>query len=290
MPQLETIHVDESWFYMRQLKYKLKVSADTILPKAPSTQHKSHIKKVLFVVAMARPQKDFDGKIGCWAVTEGVLAKIDSKNRKKGTVTQTETMLDSAKYHEIVTKKDGLLDAVKAKMPWLEGKIVMIQHDGAGPHAGKGNEELLRRAGMEGGWNIRFVTQPAQSPDTNIMDLGFFNSLKKRIASSYALAESVQELMAAVMGAYENYDRDTLERIWGHQYAVYGMILNHFGENDFSAPHSGVTKNQRAGNGLSLDIKIKAKHMNAVKAVVEKWQINEDMRLENKNKAKNKKL
>ena len=63
VPQLETIHVDESWFYMRQLKYKLKVSADTILPEAPSTQHKSHIKKVLFVVAMARPQKDFDGKI-----------------------------------------------------------------------------------------------------------------------------------------------------------------------------------------------------------------------------------
>ena len=110
--------------------------------------------------------------------------------------------MDSAKYLEIVTKKGGLLDSVKSKMPWLKGEDIVVQHDGATPHTGKGNEDKLKELGFKGQWKIKFVTQPAQSPDTNILDLGFFNSLKSRIAAEYALSETPQELMNAVMGAY----------------------------------------------------------------------------------------
>ena len=286
LPQLATIHIDESWFYLKQLNYKVRVSDTITLPETPSTQHKSHIQKVMFVVAMARPQRDFDGKVGCWAVTDAVTAKRDSKNRKKGTIEQKSTTMDSAKYYEILTKEGGLLDSVKRKMPWLKGEDVTVQHDGATPHTGKGNEENLKQAGIKDGWKIKFISQPSQSPDVNILDLGFFNSLKKRIASEYASATTEKELMDAVMGAYGTYDRATLECIWGHQYAVYGMILKHFGCNNFKAPHSGVRKNQRAGNELSLAMNIKTKHMQEVKNLVEKWQINEDKRLANKNKAK----
>jgi hypothetical protein len=240
----------------------------------------------MFVVAMARPQKDFDGRVGCWAVIDAVTAKRDSKNRKAGTVEQKSTTMDSAKYFEIVTKEGGLLDSVKRNMPWLKGKDIIVQHDGAPPHTGKGNEEKLKEVGIKDGWNIKFVTQPAQSPDTNILDLGFFNSLKKRIAAKYALSNTREELMDAVMGAYGTYERDTLECIWGHQYAVYDRILKHFGGNDFSAPHSGVRKNQRAGNELALAMNINTKLMKEVKKLVEKWQINEDARLANTNKAK----
>jgi hypothetical protein len=82
-------------------------------------------------------------------VTKGVLAVRDSKNRKKSAVTQTETTLDSARYYEIVSQKDGLLDAVKAKMPWLKAKNIIIQHDGAGPHSptlGKGKGKGMKSA------------------------------------------------------------------------------------------------------------------------------------------------
>jgi hypothetical protein len=144
----------------------------------------------------------------------------------------------------------------------------------------------LKEAGARDGWNIRFVSQPAQSPDLDILDLGFFNSLKKSVASTYALSESTDKLMEEVMRAYENYDRDILERIWGHQYAVYGMILKHLGGNDFPAPHSSVRKNQNAGNELSLAMNITAKQMNDVNHVVNKWQVNEDMRIINKSKKK----
>ena len=52
--------------------------------------------------------------------------------------------MDSAKYLEIVTKEGGLVDSVKRKMPWLKGKDVIVQHDGAAPHTGKGNEEKMK--------------------------------------------------------------------------------------------------------------------------------------------------
>jgi hypothetical protein len=67
------------------------------------------------------------------------------------------------------------------------------------------------------------------------------------------------------------------------------MILKHLDGNDFSAPHNGVRKNQRAGNELSLAINITTKHMKDVKKLVEKWQNNENRRLATKNKAKSKK-
>ena len=91
------------------------------------------------------------------------------------------------------------------------------------------------------------------------------------------------------MGAYGTYQRETLECIWGHQYAVYGTILKHKGCNDFNPPHSGVRKNQRAGNDLSLVMKINAKDMSSAKELVKNWQINENKRLANKNKEKAKK-
>ncbi len=36
-------------------------------------------------------------------------------------------------------------------------------------------------AGSTGGWVLKIETQPAQSPDLNILDFGFFDSLKVRV-------------------------------------------------------------------------------------------------------------
>lgn len=66
-------------------------------------------------------------------------------------------------------------------MPWLRSKLVVVQQDGASLHTGKNNPEILNSAGMGLGWLVELVTQPAQSPDLNINDLGFFSSLKSRV-------------------------------------------------------------------------------------------------------------
>ena len=87
-----------------------------------------------------------------------------------------------------------------------------MQQDGATPHTGKDNPEILNSAGMGRGWLVELKTQPSQSPDLNVNDLGFFASLKSRVWR--ASASSVNELVQNVFDQYEEYDGDTMERVW----------------------------------------------------------------------------
>ena len=65
---------------------------------------------------------------------------------------------------------------------------------------------------MGRGWLVELRTQPSQLPDLNVNDLGLFASLKSRV--SRANASSVDELVQNVFDQYEEYDGDTLERVW----------------------------------------------------------------------------
>ncbi|CAM9788620.1 unnamed protein product, partial [Sphacelaria rigidula] len=89
------------------------------------------------------------------------------------------------------------------------------------------------------------VTQPAQLPDLNVNDLGFFTSLKSRVWGMNA--SSIDELVETIFKQYEEYDGDTLERVWQSPFKVYNQTLRELGDNDFSVEHSGVRVRQRAG-------------------------------------------
>jgi hypothetical protein len=90
-------------------------------------------------------------------------------------------------------------------------------------------------------------TQPAQSPDLTLNDLGFFRSLKCRSDELRDKCKTLDELMAAVEKAWEEYPADTLERIWGHQFECYRRILAYEGSKDYVGPHSGVRLRQNNG-------------------------------------------
>ena len=70
---------------------------------------------------------------------------------------------------------------------------------------------------------VEFKTQPSQSPDINVNDLGFFVSLKSRVWR--ANASSVDELVQNVFDQYEEYDGDTLKREWQSLFEVYIQTL-----------------------------------------------------------------
>ncbi|CAM9154592.1 unnamed protein product, partial [Sphacelaria rigidula] len=89
---------------------------------------------------------------------------------------------------------------------------LVVQQDGASPHTGTGNPEILNSAGMGKGWLAELVAQPSQSPDLNINDLGFFASLKSRMWRMNA--SSIDELVKTIFMEYEDHDSDTLERVW----------------------------------------------------------------------------
>ena len=53
--------------------------------------------------------------------------------------------------------------------------------------------------------------------------------------------------VAALKSISEEYDGDTLERVWQSLLKVYNQALRTLGDNDFSLEHSGVRVRQRAG-------------------------------------------
>ncbi|CAM9640844.1 unnamed protein product [Choristocarpus tenellus] len=130
-------------------------------------------------------------------------------------------------------------------MPWLQGKHVVVQQDGATPHTGKGISEILSGAGKTKGWSIRLVTQPSYSPDLNIMDLCFFRSLKCRVMGEWF--GSVEEIVKVIKKQYEENDESTLERTWQLLFVVYNQVLRYKVGNEFSVEHTGVRKRQLSG-------------------------------------------
>lgn len=244
--QMNTVVLDESWFYIQSINNKLLVFPGDEVPPCPTVQHKNNLKKVMFLSALARPRKledgtFFDGHIGIWPIVEKVPALRNSKRRKKGTLETKCLNVDGPVYNRLLTEPGGVLDAIRQKMPFMKGKRIFVQQDNAPPHVTEINMFEINCAGHEDPeFSITLVNQPAQSPDLNINDLGFFNSLKKRVDLLKAMAPDVDSFIALVMKEYDEYDYDTLDHIWGAQFENYRQILIVEGGNQYKNPHSGV--------------------------------------------------
>ena len=95
------VHIDEKWFYLTKEKRKYILAPGEQAPNR-TVQHKSHITKVMFLSAIARPRKDtvanqmWDGKLGIWPIGEWKPAVNNSVNRPAGTM----------EWHDISVTKD----------------------------------------------------------------------------------------------------------------------------------------------------------------------------------------
>ena len=133
----------------------------------------------------------------------------------------------------------GVYDSIEAKMPWLRGKKFVIQQDGARPHTASDTISDLEKAGTGEGWTPIIMTQPPNSPDVNINDLGFFHSLKTRVRQKSSPYDSREEMMANVLKTFEEYPAETLDGIWGCYYNNLRSIMACDGGNDYKQAHNG---------------------------------------------------
>lgn len=245
----DVVHIDEKWFYLLRDGQHIFLAPGETPPGAPKVKHKSHIPKAMFIALGARPQpqRGFDGKIGVFPCTEWVKAKRSSKNWACGEDKEIDVPV-TAEYYRTQMEK-ALLPAIVKAMPWAGrgGRKLIVQHDGAKPHTGKGNTEYWRElvATAYPDRNIEVVVQPAQSPDLNVLDLGFFSSLQRKVDETdpsclAALFDHIDE-------CYWEYDTDTLERVWQALFNVYNCILQEGGGNEYLLPHTGVRRRQDAG-------------------------------------------
>ncbi|KAG3085557.1 hypothetical protein PI125_g19193 [Phytophthora idaei] len=114
----------------------------------------------------------FDGKIGMWPLTETYVAMRASVNRKKGTLcTRNVAYVDRPLYKHYIIEK--VIPDIKAKWPASEhGKTIFIQQDNATPRVPVSRPDVVA-VGTSDGWNIRLLFQPPNSPDLNVLDLGY---------------------------------------------------------------------------------------------------------------------
>jgi len=229
------VDIDEKWFYSFANKRKLKQpkSATRVYRNVVS---RSNPTKVMFLVAVARPRPEhqFDGLIGMWRITEPKIAKRSSKNHSRGEVYQTDCTLDATKFRSLMLGK--VYRAIRNKMHWAHE--VTLQMDGALPHTGQGNPQVLAERGANprhGGPVIRVCVQPAMSPDTNVLDLCLFPSLSAICSKKRYLGR--ESIARAAKRAFRDYPVETLTRAWDMKTRVLDSIRRAEGNNDFELPH-----------------------------------------------------
>ncbi|KAF7820639.1 mariner transposase [Senna tora] len=172
------IHIDEKWFYMtkRSRNYYMLVDEEDPIRSCKS---KNFIDKVMFLVALARPRFDaqgrelFSGKIGIFPLVTYVPAKRTSVNRVVGTLeTKPIASVNKEVIRSFLIQK--VLPAIKEKWPREDtGCPIIIQQDNARTHIDLDDAEFCQVA-SEDGFDIRLMCQPPNSPDMNVLDLGFF--------------------------------------------------------------------------------------------------------------------
>jgi hypothetical protein len=142
--QMNTVHIDEKWFFLCQDGARYILVEDKDSPEADPvrrTRHKSHITKVMFLCAQARPRWDYaknqmwDGKLGIWPVGHW-QPYVRGEKARQGLSRWVDENITRDKYTELLV--DKLLPSIESNWPkseWKQAEFeVIIQQDGADAH------------------------------------------------------------------------------------------------------------------------------------------------------------
>lgn len=245
----DCVHLDEKWFYLTASNRRYYLTADEE-PPLRVARSKRFITKVMFLVAVARPRFDrtkgewFDGKVGLWPLITHEAAERSSRNRPKGAiVTKPIASVDSTVYRTFLI--DKVLPAIVACWPAeSRAATVFLQQDNARPHIA-GNDPAFVAAVATSGLDIRLRNQPPNSPDLNVLDLGFFTaiqSLQQRIQQ-----RNIDDLIRAVEQAFGATTRRTLNNVFLSLQNVMDEIIANNGGNNFQLRHMSKERLEREG-------------------------------------------
>jgi len=128
-----------------------------------------------------------------------------------------------------------VLPAIVARWPREDvGRTIWIQQDNAPSHVPV-NDEQFAAAVAQTGMDIRIINQPPNSPDMNVLDLGFFNSL---LSLAYGtISVSIDELIANVQKEFNEYDPSTLNRVFLTLQGCLIEVMKDGGGNIYKIPH-----------------------------------------------------
>ncbi|XP_010474143.1 PREDICTED: uncharacterized protein LOC104753613 [Camelina sativa] len=244
------VHIDEKWFYMtkKTAKYYLLLVEDD---PHRTCQSKNFIGKVMFLAAMARPRFDeegnevFSGKIGIFPFVTLEAAKRRSKNRDAGTLElKASTSVKREDIKACLIEK--VLPKIYEKWPREDrGKTIFIQQDNARTHIACSDTDFQEVASRYG-FDIQLKSQPPNSPDLNILDLGFFSAIQS--LQHKACPKTIKDLVCAVEESFERYPTNHVNRIFLTLQSCMLEIMKVVGSNKYKIPH--MKKSTLERNGL----------------------------------------
>jgi len=195
----DIVFIDEKWFYLYKKSERYYLLPDEDEPHR-ICKNKNYIPRIMFLCVVARPRfRDgvcvFDGKIGCFPLVTIEHAIRDSPYRLRGEeVIKPIQSITRDIIRDFMINK--VLPAIRAKWPREDvHKPIFIQQDNAPTHL-KVDDPQFCECTKHDGFDIRLICQPANSPDFNVLDLGFFRAIQ---AIQYKKnAKTLKELIPAV--------------------------------------------------------------------------------------------
>ena len=127
----------------------------------------------------------------------------------------------------------------------------MIQQDGAPAHMLQNDEEFAAAANQQR-LNVKLYTQPANSPDLNVLDLGLFRALQ---SANDEAPEEVEDLIQSVLDTYEGYEVENCNFIWLSLQMLMNAIIQEAGNNKYKLGHMNKKKKAREGT-LETAVKV----------------------------------
>ena len=149
---------------------------------------------------------------------------------------------------------DEVFSAIKRGWPGPPG-VVLVQQNNALAHRINDGPEVVA-AGTADGWNIKLINQAAKSPDTNILDLGFSNSIQA--LQNHTTLNTVDEVIAEVRRVFEQQEPAVLGRVWTTYQSVLQEIMLANGDNTFKLPHLYKQTAERPGAPIGMALPISA--------------------------------
>ncbi|KAG7339952.1 hypothetical protein IV203_025002 [Nitzschia inconspicua] len=213
----------------------------------------------MYLSALARPRFNhttrqwFDGLIGIYPVGEIDMYVRRSCGHQPGNLKWCNINMDRDLYREMLF--NFVLPDIKKKMP-LDNNIT-LQQDGAKAHLPDDDPSFAAKVAELFGdpSAVKLYTQPAQSPDLNVNDLGFFSSLQSRYYQTSP--KDALDLIEMVEETYKNYPARKLNRIWLTLQSAMNKIIEERGDNDNKIPHMGKASLERQ-NQLPLSLVVTA--------------------------------
>ena len=97
--------------------------------------------------------------------------------------------------------------------------------------------------------DTKLYMQTPNSPDVNLLDLGFFQAIQ---SFNDALPKNEEELIQLVQDAYKNYLWHKLNQTWLTLQSCFNQIILHHGDNNYNIEH--ILKAKLEWQGQLLDV------------------------------------